>query len=247
MVTSPVNWFVESLRCSVFSIEELEPQQFLDAWERLMQAPPDETAIKERQQLVTVEGAFEPGRLHVEIRPRRIDWRLRPGVDDGTRTYPLLGAYNEVEEPFTDKMQEWLRRACPPVHRLAYGVVLVLPADDIAAANRQLDDLVQSVRLLAPDSSRDLEFRVNMRRNSQRVEELPVNRLAKWSAIELQRLEISQDIGQRVGSWKSEPMCRLELDVNSAPEHVDVLRDTLPLFEELVAFANEISKEGDVS
>ena len=73
------DWQAENLRLSVFMVDPIDPLQ-TRSWERLVGSVPDELRTQPPQQLVTEEGPFLNGRLRVEARGNRFDWRLFPDL-----------------------------------------------------------------------------------------------------------------------------------------------------------------------
>ena len=77
------------------------------------------------------------------------------------------------------------------------------------------------------------------------VNGLQINRLMKWSVQHIQQIVVGASSGVVVGD--STFASQLEIDVNSDPEQVGSLPSDhlVPLFEELVRLAEEITTKGD--
>jgi hypothetical protein len=94
------------------------------------------------------------------------------------------------------------------------------------------------------DDEGDFLYQYNRRRRSQRVPEVKINRLSKWTWVPLG--EVRAEGGELV--FPAESACLLELDINTAPEFQGALPHDryVPLFEEMVGLAVEIAARGDV-
>ena len=208
----------------------------------------EEKNVRSQQKLVKEEGPFLAGRLSVEARSNRIDWRFGQDPKNAPEDLLALGPYSEAHKEFCGLMQKWMN-VCPPVNRLAYGAVLLLPADNLQEANNQLDDLLPSVKI-DPRSVRDFHYRINRRRPSKcSFEGLEINRLSTWSAANISQIgiEISPGGVQRIVQSIDSSVCRLELDINTAPEFSQDLGDKRSeILNELVGLGNEIASEGDI-
>lgn len=245
-------WQAESLRLSAFLVDAIDPSQ-TRFWESLVGNMPDELRSRPQQQLVTEEGPFLNGRLRIEARSNRFDWRLAIDLKNPSHELPVLGSYDVLENRFRDLMLKWLAD-CPPIHRVAYGGVLLLPAESQQDAHRKLAKLLPTVKI-DPENTRDLIYRINRRRNSCcTIEGLKINRLSTWSVVQI--IETLVDIsagGQHSPKVAQLPnsknICRLELDINTSPEFVQGLDKRLlsEIFNELVNAGNEIAIEGDIS
>ena len=245
------DWQTESLRLSAFLVDVIDPTQ-TRYWESLVGNMPDELRSQPQQQLATEEGPFLNGRLRVEARSNRFDWRLVHDLKNSSHEFPGLGSYDALESRFRDLMLNWIVD-CPPIHRIAYGGVLRLSAKSQLDAYRKLNDLLPAVNI-DPENTRDLTYRINRRRNSRcTIEGLKINRLSTWSVVQI--IDTLVDIstsGHHPPKVTQLPnprsICRLELDINTVPEFVQELgKNLLPdIFNELVAAGNEIAIKGDV-
>lgn len=245
------DWQAESLRLSAFMAEAMDPTK-LRFWESLVGSPPEELRNRPQQQWFTEEGPFLDGRLRVQAGNNRIDWMLLPAFGNPRSGLPVVGPYDVLEQGFRELMRRWLVD-CPPVNRLAYSGVLLLPVGSLADAYRRLDGLLPAVEI-DPENTRDFMYRINRRRGSRCfIEGLEINCLSTWSVVQIIEtlVELSADgrqtpkVVQRPGSRS---ICRLEIDINTAPEFNLIFdKDVVPvLFEEIVDIGNEIATEGDV-
>lgn len=246
------DWQAENLRLSAFVVNIIDPTK-RHFWEPLIGTPPNEIRHRPQRQLVMEEGPLLNGRLCVEVANNRVDWRLLPDLNNPPRDLPTVGSYDVLESGFRELMQRWLAD-CPPVHRLAYGGVLLLPAENLQDALRRLNELLPTVRV-EPEVTQDFMYRINKRRDSRSgIEGLKINRLSTWAAVQVieTRIHVSED-GQGTLDMKQLPnsrgLCRLEIDINTIPEfNQEFDKDiVLDIFNELVDIGNEIATEGDVT
>lgn len=245
------DWQVEHLRLSVFLIDMIDPIN-TRFWEALIGNLPAELRSHPQQQLTTEEGPYLDGRLRVEIRNKRIDWRIHPDLTNRALELPTLASYADLVDSFKDLMHNWLSNYCPDIYRVAYGGVMLLPTESRILAYEKLNELLSAVEI-DTQNSHDLMYKINRRRNSLgNIEELGINRLSTWSVIEITNafIEISADSPrfETLHPHKTKSVCRLELDINTAPEDVQILDKThVPeIFKELVNVGNEIAAEGDI-
>ena len=254
MPTSESNrdeWQAESLRLTAFLSDMIDPAA-TPFWESLVGRAPDEIRSIPRQQMVTEEGPYSDGRLRVEVRQNRVDWRLSFDPRSPALRSPTIGPYRIVEQNFRVLMRKWLAGSLA-VHRLGYGSVLLLPLGSLSEVCAKLNDILKTVQL-DQEGVQDFTYRINRRRDSRvGIEGLKINRLSTWSAAQIMNALVEipsggQGVPRIVPSADSGHMCRLELDMNTSPEF---RRKFTPsemekIFDELVAFSCEIVEEGDI-
>ena len=96
---------------------------------------------------------------------------------------------------------------------------------------------------------RDLNYQINRRRKSSTVTHLTVNRLAKWSTLEIGEIQMTLDaarlsLGQQIETGHA---IKLDLDLNTVPGSGAVKSARIPaLFEELLSFGEELATQGDI-
>ena len=242
-------WQTEGLRLTAFVVEPIGPGN-LGWWEALLGEAPRVSQTRPRERVVTEEGPFSGGKLSVVASTRRIDWRFGFDPSEPPPEFPTVGTYKTRHLEFRDLMQRWLEKS-PPLNRLAFGAVLLSPVENMPEAYRVLDNLLPSVEI-DPDRTRDLIYRINRRRSSRcGIEGLEVNRLSTWGALTVSTVEVEMSVEglEKVHqSQTSQYACRLEFDVNTAPEFGGELdKGKLPaLFDELVDLGSEIATEGDI-
>ena len=107
-----------------------------------------------------------------------------------------------------------------------------------------MNDLLPHVQL-DPAGSSDFMYRINRRRQCKSgISSLAINRLSTWSVARIQDITME---AHRTVPGPSSYVCRLELDINTAPEFKSALRKSslTKLTDELIRLANEIASEGD--
>ena len=245
------DWHAESLRFSVFLVDATIPSE-AQYWQQLLEQLPEEQRNQPQQHLYAEEGPFLSGRLRVEVRPDRVDWKLLLDPKSPPIEFPSLGSYAPLESRFRNLMLQWLT-ACPPINRLAYAGVFLLPSDDSLDVYTKLDGFLPSVQV-DRENTRDLTYRINRRRRSNSgVEGVEINRLSTWSSIQIVGTLMNITVGgthtpKVTHLSDAKHLCRLELDVNTSPEFKNKLeKDYVSnIFNELVDAANEIAVKGDV-
>lgn len=244
-------WDAESLRLTAFPAPA-SPVEDVGWWESLMGAPPEVEVVRPREGRRRVEGAFEGGRLIVEITPARIDLRVIPSLEQEAKTigFFTIGKFTEILASFTQIVTRWLDlESCPEIQRIAFGPILLFPMDSRASGYRQLAAYLPSVNM-DPDHATDFLYQINRARDSGTgITNLRINRLSKWSVASISAaglvLEPTQILYQEVP--REYFACRLELDVNTAPGRREPLpRETVSnVWQELLNLGREIVIEGD--
>lgn len=246
--SNPHDWKVEGLRHSTFVQEPLKIAE-ISPWQSLFGTSPAERSTRSMEQLVKEEGPYLDGWLSVEARANRIDWRLGLNPSGVPQPLPVIGAYNQIQENFLNLMQEW-SRTYGSVQRLAYGAVLLLARNSLPDAYSTLNGFLDDVNIDA-QNTRDFTYRINKRRISEKLPGgMQINRLSTWSVVEIARIDIDISSGKTltVGDVEDGKLCRLELDINTAPEFQGSIdsQQAAILTEELFALAAEIANKGDV-
>ena len=236
-------WQVESLRFTTFlspSAENPDPNW----WEVVVGEPPQSLNAQPKQGIVQAVGSVEGGfTLVLGIQPARVDWMYgRP--DEGDSIAPLEESINR----FAEFLTTWFE-ICPSAVRLAFGAILLIPVGSKEDGYRLLNRYLPSFTLDAERSS-DFSYQINRWRLSQSIEGLRINRLSRWSTAKRQKSTIAIGPGGIVPSQlqDAEFSCRLELDINTAPEYEGEFDQgrTATLYQELVTLGIEITDKGDI-
>ncbi len=247
----PADWRVENLRLTAF-LRSPEDRPGVGSWQELLGDEPKSSESRPREGLILEGGLCDQGWLTLEGGPIRIDWRLGINPEDRQTSLeiPSLGDFESVQAQFGILMKRWLKKS-PPLNRLAIGAILNLPAKNETEGYRLLGHYLPKVEI-DPKRSRDLFYQINRRRLSKSGHEgLEINRLTKWSVAQLRAGIVDLSAGHGKFMETAEPLiaCRLELDINTAPEFKLGLKKTMlsKLFDELVELGMEIAHNGDIA
>ena len=245
------SWQVESLRMTAFPSPAAQVAAEPTWWTDLVGESSEKQIVQPKQKVRREEGSYEGGKLILTTQPVRIDW-VYVAVDElegGQGEPPTIGAFPDVLSVFSQLMLHWLERgACPPVHRLAFGAVLLQLIEDQQVGYRQMTAYLPSLSLNLEGAS-DFAYQINRPRSSTSgIVGLRINRLSKWAAPiwTMAEIPVTPEAGLLVRQRGA--VCRLELDINTTPDFPGELpREYLPrIFEELVNLGQEIAREGDI-
>lgn len=245
-------WETEFLRLTAFPAPA-SPVEDVGWWESLTGEPPEVEVVRPREGGKRIEGAFENGRLVMQVSPARIDLRVIPSPEREATTagFFTIGKFTEILAPFTQVTSRWLNLdSRPEIQRIAFGAVLLSPVDSRASGYRQLAGYLPAVNI-DPEHSSDFLYQINRARDSATgITNLTINRLSKWSVAAISMgglvLEPTQilyhEVPQRYFA------CRLELDINTTTGRQEPLpRETVPsIWEELMDLGREIVIAGDI-
>lgn len=241
-------WQATVLRLSVFPSQSAEIND-ADWWSDLVGRDPDSKSEQPRRGTKQVMGAFESGRLNLNISPGKIDWIFEAvfDVNSEEKGPPYLGAFSDVKGIFLKLMHNWLKfETTPEIHRLAFGAKLLIPVDSYQQGNEIMDIYLPAVEVDTANST-DLSYQINRPRvYSGEISNLIINRLAKWSVLRwLITIGEKEVLSSQVGSGF---VCELELDINTADEFQGALpqEKLVDLFTELLRQGVEIASEGDI-
>ena len=234
-------WNVDLFRLTAFPAPQSPAPLIERWWQELVGEPPEQIIKEPKKGEVQLQGRSNNTFLIMTSQIMRVE--LRQAVNPPG---PPIGPYDDVRPDFHQLGLKWLEcEDCPPLQRLAFGAILTKPVGaELENGYAVLRPYLPGVEI--PESSSDFLYQINRRRSSNTVNNLSINRLSKWSVQMAQEVIVTGDgIAVRREYHLS---CRVELDINSAPEHTRELpADALPaLFDELVTLANEISTAGDI-
>lgn len=245
------SWQVMSMRVTAFPAEALKSEE-QSWWRDLVGYDPETVFSRPKAGQYQAEGEFEGRRLSLSLRLDRIDWSLTPvvNVSEGQpTTLPLAGPFPEVLGSFM-KIASHCLPLLPPITRLAFGAVLAQPVEDSRSGYVQIAKYLPSVEL-DPEGSSDFLYQINRPRASNvGIERLRISRLTKWSVstVRLVSVALQKTAITTVGLGPGDSACRLELDINTAPDFEGMLpADKLPeILQELVDLAREIAAKGNI-
>ncbi len=249
-----LSWQVHQMRLTAFPSPDVAVAA--DSWwQDLIGEPPDvevkdpKTGGRQYEGALAI-GSLSPGRLVLVISPQRIDWIIQ-GTEhtEANMVADTLGNADQGFQEFGAFANRWFALSgCPPMQRLAFGGVLLGPVADRATNYRLLSKRIP-VRI-DPAGSSDFLYQINRPRRSQiELFKPTLNRLSRWSVMRRSTIRVELS-GPKAQTHQQEhgSVCRLELDVNTAPDYdVVIERSRLaPIFEELVRLGKEIARKGDV-
>jgi hypothetical protein len=252
------NWSAESLRLTAF----LAPSAEVKAegwWAATAGSEPESRTVKPSRGELVETGSYLENSLTLSVQPGRIDWVLAPSqaqFENFEIELKLVGRFPEVADAFGHAMSAWLKN-CPPVVRLAYGLVLLERVDTKEEGYHQLSKYLHSIKIDA--DSQDLFYQVNRPKLlSAGKENLKFNRLSKWSVMAFQPVRLGFGVGSppTVGPAtifappdSTVYACRLELDLSTPGDRQNELaHDELrTIFAQLIAIGSEIANRGDVT
>jgi hypothetical protein len=158
-----------------------------------------------------------------------------------------MEAVAQAFTPFVERLLSQKRQ----LRRLAFGCILLRPVavrDEILPL---LLDLLPDLRIDRSKPVRDLFYQINrprMSRTKGGPNDLEINRLSKWSGVELRQAYISLDGSPRgFLSQPTQAAARLELDISSNVQLSRLIPNaiTKPLFHEFVDLGKELATRGD--
>jgi hypothetical protein len=237
-------WQLEFVRLIAFPVT---PPILLDQewWRDVVGEQPDDFVSTRKKDSRDDRGSFQGALLTLNVDLARIIWEARPNaVVDLSGNFPTLeGPFPEKFNWFVKLQEPWLIRSCPPLRRLAFSAKLLRPAASAEEAFSILATYLPIVNLAS--NPNDFLLQINRRKESSGIMRgLPINRVSTWSKM---NVAIRIEPG-RAFEWPDRCYSSLELDINTAPEKIEVLpRDSLPqLFEELMSLGLGIAKQGDM-
>ena len=237
-----VGWNADLLRLTAFPTPRYQTPPVESWWKEVIGEPPDKIITEPKKGEVQLQGTFSNIRLTMTSQVMRVELRQEVNLPD----QPPIGPYDDARSAFCQLAQKWLRlENYPPLQRLAFGAILTkLVGVRKEDGYKTLGQYLPGVEI--PQNSSDFLYQINRPRPSNAVNDLAINRLSKWSVQQFRQVSFGS-VGAVVMS-QGEFSCRVELDINSDPEHTSELpTDRLPaLFDELVTLADELSIEGDI-
>ena len=245
-----VAWEAQTLRVTAFLVDREVPPS-TPWWDDFIGEPPESEKSRPREGIYRQTGTFENGILNLNRAPGRIDWFYsnKPSEDEGD--IATLGSLTSAQSEFCTLINQWIP-VCPPISRLAFGAVLILPVANRKEGYQTLQELLPAVKLDIENSA-DFFYQINRpRKSTTSSSDLEINRLSKWFVQ--QHMIIGIEIGSRSASVTQHKIpenqttvCKLELDVNTSPEFARDLdpKERPALFQELVDLSSEIAREGD--
>jgi len=204
----------------------------------------DQPRTGEKQEIAE----YKNGQLILQTQPIRINWLYQVNDDplQEAAAISTLGIFSDALADFHELMNKWfLLDSSPAVSRLAFGAILLQPIGDIRKGYETLSSYLPFLSL-DPINSSDFLYQINRRRETTtQIPNLKINRLTKWSVLRTQLTVSALRTAARVSEAFA---CRLELDINTAPEFEGEFRkeQLVEIFDELVKLGVEIAEKGDI-
>lgn len=241
-------WLAETLRVTAFPTPDAEANPS-DWWKRVIGQDPETQIQRQRLGELVQEGIVGGAKLTLRVRPERIDWVMAPVEPaEAPETFLSIGPFDDSCKQFRALINSWIPFS-PPLSRIAFGAVAFSPVPDHVSGYNTLAAYLPSVQV--DPGSRDFIYQINRpRESSAGVEGLSINRLSKWSVVQmhLQAFSMGAQEGVRiVRAPISAFACRVEIDVNTSPMHKGHFtpEQSLMVLDEMERLAEEIIREGD--
>ena len=239
------DWQVESLRVTAFPEvnSQVSPTKL---WARYIGVEPAEVQIQ-RDRINARHVEWANGVIFLVSQPDRIEWRYVAQQDESQHSrFPIIGSLQSEIDEFTRLADSWLTsHDVVPIVRLAFGAVLLRPEANI---DNSYETLKRYLPFLHTENLTEFSCRINRRRVSKTMSQIPINRIAHWNLARFRSIDIALEQAEVHMSTAGELLAsRLELDVNTLQGQSTPLpsEDISMLFQELVELALEISLKGD--
>jgi hypothetical protein len=242
------DWYAESLRFTAFSSQDNGDLPLSQWWAGVTGGQPDEVVNKPKEREAVVAGRVGDATLILQHLPLRIDLRLEPAPKEAMEMIPLpnIGVLEKVSTEFAKNSANLIHQVgFPPINRMAYGAVALLPVESREKGYEQLEPYLPAVTI-DPKNSSEFLYRINrLRESALGIPNLFLNRLNKWSVV---TFKIFAGAPASVTMLPGRYFCRLELDINTAAEFPGELpKERLDdVLNELRTTADEIILNGDV-
>lgn len=248
---SPLIWEVAALRLTLFLSEKEITEKNTDLWwQSITKALPDKVTQERQKARIKYEGIFDGGKLLLSSQPLRIDW-VNETADtnlDNHSKFVTLGNFQNKVEIFYENMLTWLQSDLPPIKRFAFGAILLFPVETSEAGYSKLSQFLPFD--IDTKTSSDFLYQINRKRKSQTsTNNLSINRLSKWSVLQLKSAIISTDLQSKsVMNLANAYACHLELDINTDVNFNGELKQNqlTEIFKEVVELGKEIASKGDI-
>ena len=239
------DWQVESLRITVFPEDnsQVSPSKL---WDQHIGVEPEEVQIQ-RDRMDARHVEYANGVIFLVKQRDRIEWRYVAMQDEvQLPRIQTIGSLDSELDVIVELSNSWINSMhFVPIVRMAFGAVLLRPAENLEDSFGSLDRYLPFLNI---ENLTEFSYRVNRRRLSKVMPQIPINRIAQWSLARFRSLDIALDRAEVHMATAGESLAsRLELDMNTLHGRTTPLpsKDLSLLFQELVGLALEISAEGD--
>ena len=245
-----LDWSAELLRLSLFSNAPLSVSD--SDWLKLTGKPTSELRQVHASGSV-YGGAIANGfRLQVSSSHSRIDVIMSAPAEDvpDVRTIPTMGPWTDAMKKFSRTIEPWLQESDFEFNRMALGASFLFASQSSEQSLMELKKLLSSVTG-SVDGMEELLLRVNWPQSSKVVENLKINRITTWNALQL-RVQLFQVAPISLGSrapitYNDVHAVRLEIDHSTDEKRTDVFQSDslIPIYGELLALASENASKGE--
>lgn len=243
-------WDVESLRVSIFHPGGSVSSTRTALWAMVADSEPESIDSRPRDRVTRLTGSVGGDNLVLAVQEERIDWLIQPIVVPNQRPVTALTLKSAEDAlPILQRAVQYSLETIPLVQRLAFSPSLIRQVLNPTLSLKQISNYLPRLDLDSVEGS-DFVYQINRRRRSLSVSHAQINRLAKWSTVQVGGIEFKmRPSGQpRLQTTEVGFARKLELDVNTTPETGAMSNDKIPgLFDELITLAGELAIEGDIS
>jgi len=246
-LSSPA-WITESLRGTAFGDISIDDAK--GWWSQYADVEPEAEITKAKAGQYSAHSEFMGGILILEVTPGRVDWHLRskPPEENEEVEFPNFGPIEGPLEKFSEIVKAWSANASG-LQRMAFGAVLLWPTEDRLGGYQAVQSMLPAVQIDVENSA-DFFYQINRPRPTKTgIDGLILNRLCKWSVLRVfgGRYRLDSDKSLISTGMTERFAVRLELDMNTSPDVLDVLPvdRQADIFDELIGLGLEISSNGD--
>lgn len=239
------DWKCELARASFFysgPVAAIEPDEL---WKLVEAKEPERDESLRAENIRTLSLTLADGAqlLTLNLQPGRIDWMLTTSMGKYVDVAP------KVIPEFSQRVAGGMAKSAREFSRLALGLVLQMPVENRKSGYDTLLQLVPSLRVEYSEDLSDLMLQLNRRHNSSVSNSLRINRHMKWSVMRFTTLGFlaSGSGGIVTHADSDQHTCRLELDINTAPEPPTLFKGDLVvnIFNEFMSDALETMSKGE--
>jgi hypothetical protein len=250
MLAVALDWSAELLRLSLFSNGALSVSD--GDWLKLTGNPTSELRQVHASGSVYGGAIDNTCRLQVSSAHSRIDVIMSAPAGDvaDVSTIRTMGPLGESTKKFSAAIEPWLKESKFLFNRVAVGASFLFATQSSGQSLAELEKLLSSVNG-STDGMEELFLRVNWPQSSKVIEDLKINRITSWSALQL-RVQLFQVAPIAFGSGS--PIThndihavRLEIDHSTDEKRAEVFNShqLIPIYEELLALAFENAEKGE--
>lgn len=243
-----IPWETEVIRFTGFPVPLYDISQ-ASWWSDLFEQPPDVEQVQTKTGIKRSEGILANKKIILDISQQRIDWILAGDNQNSPNPFMnSIGDFNSAINELAEMLHKWFQLpSVPKLQRIAFGSILFFPVENKNKGYERVQSFLPDVKL-DPIGTSDFLYQINRpRKSSVGIEGLSINRLTKWSVATTFLYPIMPGV-LRIDQTLQSFACRLELDINTAPDYPNEIDhdQANQIWPELFELAKEISERGDV-